>query len=90
MTLFQSVTQAAWNKNLSPPNRNQTYDLLAQVVQKNYHYPADKDLGNQYYCAIQWIQIYPVDNIIHLLNNGSQAISPDVLQLSNKNSAHEN
>ena len=53
MTLFQSVTQAAWNKNLNPPNRNQTCNLLAQVVQKNYHYPADKDLGNQYCCAIQ-------------------------------------
>ena len=44
MMLFQSVTQAAWNKNLNPPNRNQTYNLLAQVVQKNYHYPADKYL----------------------------------------------
>ena len=44
MMLFQSVTQAAWNKNLSPPNRNQTYNLPAQVVQKNYHYPADKYL----------------------------------------------
>ena len=84
MTLFQSATQAAWNKNLSPPNRNQTYDLLAQVVQKNHHYPADKDLGNQYYCAIQWIEIHPVENVTHLLNNGSQVTSPNVLQLSNR------
>lgn len=84
MMLFQSVTQAAWNKNLNPPNRNQTYNLLAQVVQKNYHYPADKDLGNQYYCSVQWIEIYPLDNIFHLLNNGSQVTSPNVLQLSNR------
>ena len=44
MMLFQSVTQAAWNNNQNPLNRNQTYNLLAQVVQKNYHYPADKYL----------------------------------------------
>ena len=29
-------------------------------------------LGNQL-CYIHWIEIYPVDNVIYLLNNGSLA-----------------
>jgi len=91
MTLFQSVTQAAWNKNPSPPNRNQTYDFLAWVVQKNYHYPADyKYSGNQYYCTIQWIEIYPVENIIHLLNNGARLLAQMFYNWATEDSAHKN
>ena len=40
-------------------------------------YPPDKSLSNgisvrETNCAIQWIVIYPVDSVIHLLNNWGQ------------------
>ena len=34
------------------------------------HDPADKYLGTNY--AINWIEIYPLDSTIHLLNNWGQ------------------
>ena len=34
------------------------------------HDPADKYLGTNY--AINWIDIYPLDSTIHLLNNWGQ------------------
>ena len=54
------------------------FRLQAPVVQKLdsaihwiNQYPTDKCYGN--HCAIQWIVIYPLDSVIHLLNNWGQA-----------------
>ena len=53
--------------------RNSPANVQVLVVQKMdsaihriIHYPLDWETD----CAIQWMEIYPVDNIIHLLNNG--------------------
>ena len=42
-----------------------------------YHYPPDKSLSigqvlEKTNCAFQWIDIYPVDSVIHLLSNWGQ------------------
>ena len=41
----------------------QTMDSVIHCID---HYPADRYLGNQLY-LIQWIDIYPVDSVRHLL-----------------------
>ena len=45
--------------------------VLAPVAQKMY---TAIHRVNHYltYCVIQWIEIYPVDSVIHLLNNWRQ------------------
>ena len=40
-------------------------NLVRLHLTKLKHYPVDKYLGNQY-CATHWIDIYPVDGIVHL------------------------
>ena len=39
---------------------------LANAIHRINHYPAAKYLGNQ----LRYPEIYPLDNVIHLLNNG--------------------
>ena len=41
----------------------QTMDSVIHWID---HCPADRYLGNQL-CLIQWIEIYPVDSVMHLL-----------------------
>ena len=50
--------------------KKSTGKVLARDVEKMDS--AIHHLGNQS-CYIHWIEIYPVDNVIHLLNNGSLA-----------------
>ena len=40
---------------------------LDSSIHRINHYPADKYLGNQ--LRFHWIEIYPADSSIHLLNN---------------------
>ena len=42
----------------------QTFKIVIQQV--------NLDLADNKYCIIHWIKIYPMDNIIHLLNNWGQ------------------
>ena len=42
---------------------------LDSAIHRINYYQADKCYKNQY-CAIQWIEIYPVDSVIDLLNSG--------------------
>ena len=46
--------------------------VLARDVEKMDQDSAIHHLGDQL-CYVHWIEIYPVDNVIHLLNNGSLA-----------------
>ena len=42
---------------------------LGYFIQRVKHYPTDKLSIRETDCIIQWIEIYLVDSVIHLLNN---------------------
>ena len=42
---------------------------LDSAIHRINHYPADKNI-RETNCAIQWLEIYPVDCATHLLNKG--------------------
>ena len=41
---------------------------LGSVFQRISHYTADKYILGKNTCVIHWIEIYPADSVIHLLN----------------------
>ena len=43
--------------------------MLAPVLQKLHSTIQQINIGETNYCIIHWIEIYPVDNFIHLFNN---------------------
>ena len=45
-------------------NQAQVVQALDSAIQRINHYPANKYFGETY-CAIQWIEIYPADSVIH-------------------------
>ena len=45
---------------------------LDSAIHRINHYLVDKYQGNQYNCTILSIDIYPVDSVMHLLNNWGQ------------------
>ena len=61
--------------NALTPKLSGFLSLLVQTfksaIQQINLYQVDKYQGNKY-CIIHWIKIYPMDSIIHLLNNWGQ------------------
>ena len=58
------TTRGAHNPNLQPP----LVQKLDSAIHPINHYPTDQYWGNQL-CYMYWIVVYPVDRVIHLLNN---------------------
>ena len=59
-------TLGYWIRNSSQVPVAQTLD---GAIHRINNYPAGENHGNQLRFPLAWIQIYPVDSAIHLLNN---------------------
>ena len=67
MTKHKVKMTGCWLSSVFALLQTEKNDTIFQPTHCINHYPADKYYRNQ--CVIQWIEIYPVDSIIQLLNN---------------------
>ena len=67
MTKHKVKMTGCWPSSVFALLQTEKNDPIFQPTHCINHYPADKYYRKQ--CAIQWIEIYPVDSIIQLLNN---------------------